>query len=209
VAADSTLVVSLIVGNRTYEQTLALVQDIKDRLRPGHLPAIFTDAYAGYESALLEVFGRRYPAKDRGRRAVIRWRQGLAYGQVKKRYKGNRVEGVEVRVVYGKARLQHVLYLLGYKQINTSVVERHNGTSRLRNQRKVRKTLAFSKASRYHRWMSWLSVGLYNFCRPHSSLKIKQESQITQRSPAMAAGLTDHMWSTRAWLLRPVLGGQG
>jgi IS1 family transposase len=57
--------------------------------------------------------------------------------------------------------MQHVLALLGYKQINTSVVERHNGTSRLRNQRKVRKTLAFSKVPRYHRWMSWLSVGLY------------------------------------------------
>ena len=111
--------------------------------------------------------------------------------------------------MHGKARLEHVLYLLGYKQINTSVVERHKGTSRLRNQRKVRKTLAFSKATRYHRWMSWLSVGLYNFCRPHSSLKLRQESQVTHRSPAMAAGLTDHMWSTREWLLRPVLGGQG
>ncbi|MEE8303400.1 MAG: hypothetical protein V3S24_13305 [Candidatus Tectomicrobia bacterium] len=208
-AADSKLVVSLVVGKRTYDQTLALVQDAKDRLRPEYLPAIFTDAFASYESALLEVFGRRYPPKGRGRRRVIRWRQGLAYGQVKKRYKGGRVEGVEVRAVHGKARLEHVLYLLGYKQINTSVVERHNGTSRLRNQRKVRKTLAFSKATRYHRWMSWLSVGLYNFCRPHSSLKIRQESQVTHRSPAMAAGLTDHIWSTREWLLRPVLGEQG
>ena len=150
-AADSKLVVSLVVGKRTYDQTLALVQDAKDRLRPEYLPAIFTDAFASYESALLEVFGRRYPPKGRGRRRVIRWRQGLAYGQVKKRYKGGRVEGVEVRAVHGKARLEHVLYLLGYKQINTSVVERHNGTSRLRNQRKVRKILAFSKATRLRR----------------------------------------------------------
>jgi hypothetical protein len=84
-------------------------------------------------------------------RAVLRWRQGLAYGQVKTHYKGNRGEGVAVRVVHGKARREHVRYLLGYKQINTSAVERHHGTSRLRNQRKVRKTLAFSKANRYHR----------------------------------------------------------
>jgi hypothetical protein len=111
--------------------------------------------------------------------------------------------------VHGKARLEHVLHLLGYNQINTSVVERHNGTSRLRNQRKVRKTLAFSKVNRYHRWMSWLSVGRYNFCRPHGSLTVKQEQQVTHRSPAMAAGLTDHIWSTREWLLRPVLWGQG
>ncbi len=82
---------------------------------------------------------------------LLRWRQGLAYGQVKKVYKRGRVDGVEVRVVHGKTKLKHVLYLLGYKQINTSVVERHNGRSRLRNQRQVRKTLAFSKALRYHR----------------------------------------------------------
>jgi hypothetical protein len=138
VAADSKLVVSLIVGKRTYEQTLALVQDAHARLRPGHLPAIFTDAFASYESALLAVFGRRYPTKGRGRRPVTRWRQGLAYWQVKKSYKGSRIDRVEVRAIHGKARLAHVLYLLGYKQINTSVVERHNGTSRLRNQRKVR-----------------------------------------------------------------------
>jgi IS1 family transposase len=207
VAADSKLVVSLIVGKRTYEHTLDLVQDAKDRLRNGHLPVIFTDAFASYESALLEVFGRRYPARQ-GRLPVIRWRQGLAYGQVKKVYQRGRVDRIEVRVVHGKARLQHVLYLLGYQYINTSVVERHNGTSRLRNQRQVRKTLAFSKARRYHRWMSWLSVGLYNFCRPHSSLRIKESNRMLHRSPAMAAGLTDHIWAIREWLLKPALGGQ-
>jgi IS1 family transposase len=212
VAADSKLVVSLVVGKRTQAQTKALVHDAKRRRRPGHLPAIFTDAYGGYESALLEAFGRRYPqprhsATGRAGRPVVRWPQGLADGQVHKIYKGSRVERVEVRAVHGKARLQHVLYLLGYKAINTSGVERHNGTSRLRNQRKVRKTLAFSKAPRYHRWMSWLAVGLYNFCHAHSSLKIQHEAQVSHRSPAMGATLTDHIWSTREWLLCPVLVG--
>jgi IS1 family transposase len=80
---------------------------------------------------------------------------------VKKHSQRGRVERSDVRALSGKARLQHVLSLRGSTPINTSVVERHNGTSRLRNQRKVRKTLAFSKAPRYHRWMSGLSVGLY------------------------------------------------
>jgi IS1 family transposase len=212
IAADSKRLVSLVVGKRTHEQTTALVHDPKQRLRPGHLPAIFTDAYTGYEAAILDTFGRRYPAScpnaiGRSRRSVVRWPQGLAYGQVKKYYKGRGVERVEVRVVHGKARLQHVLYLLGYKVINTSVVERHNGTSRLRNQRKVRKTLAFSKATRYHRWMSWLAVGLYHFCHAHRSLKSKHEGQVVPRSPAMAAKLTNQIWSTWEWLLGPVLGG--
>ena len=208
-AADSKLVVSFVGGKRTYDETLAVVQDAKSRLRRGHLPAILTDAYASYESAILEVFGRRYPQKGRHARPLIRWPQGLAYGQVKKIYKGSRVERVEGRAIHEKARLMHVVYLLGYTHINTSVVERHNGTSRLRNQRKVRKTLAFSKATRYHRWMSWLSMGLYNFCRPHGSLKIKHETRMTPRSPALAAGLTDHIWTVREWLLCPVIGGQG
>ena len=113
---------------------------------------------------------------------------------------------LDVRALHGKAHLQHVLAVLGYKQINTSVVERHNGTSRLRNQRKVRKTLAFSKANRYHRWMSWLSVGLYNFCRAHESLKIKQDTRVQHRSPTIAAGLTDRIWATHEWLLCPLFG---
>jgi IS1 family transposase len=78
VTADSKLVVSLVVGKRMHEHTKALVQDTKNRLRPGYLPAIFTDAYAGYESALLEVFGRRYPASrhsvtGRASRAQLHW----------------------------------------------------------------------------------------------------------------------------------------
>jgi IS1 family transposase len=212
IAADSKLIVSLVVGKRTYEQTRALVRDAQKRLRPQHLPAIFTDAYEGYEAAILDAFGHRYPVPrarrgSRQGRPQLRWPQGLAYGQVKKHYQGRGIERVDVRVVHGKARLKHVLYLLGYKVINTSVVERHNGTSRLRNQRKVRKTLAFSKAQRYHRWMSWGAVGLYNFCHAHSSLKSQAEGQVVHRSPAMAAKLPDHIWSTGEWLLCPVLGG--
>jgi IS1 family transposase len=214
VTADSKLVVSLVVGKRTQEQTRALVHDAKRRLRPGHLPAIFPDAYEGYESAILEAFGRRYPvphhgATGRSRRPILRWPQGLASGQVKKHYTRRGIERVAVRALYGKARLKHVLALRGYKHMNTSAIERHNGTSRLRNQRKVRKTLAFSKVPRSHRWMSWLSVGLYNFCREHGGLKSVQDTQVQHRSPALAAGLTDHIWTVREWLLCPVLGGQG
>jgi hypothetical protein len=113
---------------------------------------------------------------------------------------------VDGRAGHGTARLKQIFSLLGDKVIHTRGVERHNGTSRLRNQRKVRKTLAFSNATRYPRWMSGLSVGLYNCCYAHRSLKITPEAPLAQRSPAMAAKLTDHRWSTREWLLCPVLG---
>lgn len=208
--ADSKLMVSLVVGKHTKDQTHQLVDDAQSRLRAGHLPILLSDGYEGYEPAILDAFGRRYPAANSGLRGrpsnpVIRWPQGLAYGQVIK----SASDGIHLKVIRGKAKLQHTLSLLGYDKINTSVVERQNGTSRLHNQRKVRKTLAFSKSSRYHRWMSWLSVVQYNFCRPHGSLRIKDETRIHHRTPAMAAGLTDRIWVTRDWLLTPVLGGQG
>ena len=81
VTADSKLVGSRVVGKRTYEHTKALGQDTKNRLRPGYLPAIFTDASAGDESARWEVFGRRSPtphhsATRRAARAQLRWPQG-------------------------------------------------------------------------------------------------------------------------------------
>lgn len=129
VAADSKLLLSLVVGKRTYEYTFALGHEMHDRLRLDHLPAIFTDAFASYESALLEVFGRRYPPTGQGRRPLVRWRQGLAYGQGKKSDKKGRVDRVEVRAVQRTAHLEHVLYLLGDQQINTRVVERYKGTS--------------------------------------------------------------------------------
>jgi hypothetical protein len=162
----------------------------------------------------LEAFGHRYPvprlrANGRAARSVLRWPQGLAYGQVKTHYQRGRVERIDVRALYGKARLKHGLAWLGSQHSNTRVGERHNGTSRLRNQRKVRKTLAFSKAPRYHRWMRWLSVGRYTFCRGHRSVKRVQDTQVQHCSPAMAARFTDHLWTVRAWLLCPVGGGQG
>jgi hypothetical protein len=207
VAADSKLVGSWLGGKRTDEQPLALVPEAHARLRAGHRPAMCTEAFARDESARVEGCGRRDPAKARGR-PVRRWRQGLASGHGKKSSTGGRVEGVAVRAGQGKARLAQVRSLLGSTQSNPRVGARHNGTSRLRHQRKVRKTLACAQARRSPGWMRWWSVGLSNCCRPPSSVNITQADQGTPRSLAMAAGVADHLWSTRAWLLRPVLGGQ-
>ena len=214
IAPDSKLIVSLVVGKRTKDQTQKLVSDAQSRLQKGHLPALFSDGYEGYESSILEAFGRHYKASQtslvgRPRLDIIRWPQGLAYGQIIKSSKEQLSDGIHLKVLRGKAKLLHTLSLLGYEKINTSSIERHNGTSRLHNQRKVRKTLAFSKSHLYHGWMSWLSVVQYNFCRTHSSLRVKNERGFHHRTPAMASGLTDRIWSTRDWLLSPVLGGQG
>jgi hypothetical protein len=81
IAADSTLIVSLVGGTRTQEHTRAWGHDAKQRLRPGHRPASCTEAYAGSASAILDACGRRDPAPSHGatgqaRRPVLRWPQG-------------------------------------------------------------------------------------------------------------------------------------
>ena len=163
-AAESTLIVSRVVGKRPQGQTRALGQDAKRRRRPGHLPALCTDASEGAASAICEACGRRYPAPPsatgRSRPPGVRWPQGWADGQGKKHEQGRGIERVEGRGVHGTARRTHVLSLLGSKVIKTRVGERHHGTSRLHHQRKARKTLALSTAMRSHRGMRGRAVGL-------------------------------------------------
>jgi hypothetical protein len=113
---------------------------------------------------------------------------------------------VEIRPIFGKGKLAATLRRLGFSKVNTSAIERHNNTSRQRDRRQTRKSLAFSRESRYHRWMRWLATTLYNFCWDHSSLKYLEEGKFLHRSPAQAAALTDHIWSVREWLLCPSLG---
>jgi hypothetical protein len=99
--------------------------------------------------------------------------------------------------------------LRGDQQRKTSGIARHTGPRRLRHQRQVRQPLACSTGPRYHRWMRELAVGLDNFCREHSRLHSVQDTPVQPRRPAMAARLTDHIWPIRAWVLCPVVGGQG
>jgi len=70
VAADSTLVVSVRGGQRPDDPTLVFVHDATSRRRPGHFPALCTDALARDEAALWEVLGRRYANTSRGARPV-------------------------------------------------------------------------------------------------------------------------------------------
>ncbi len=89
---------------------------------------------------------------------------------------------------------------------NGEFVERQNGTDRHRNARKARKTYRFSKDWRDHEAVTYLTMYAYNFCWPVRTLRIKDEQGCwRQRSPAMAAGLADHVWSIPEWLTFPAI----
>jgi hypothetical protein len=211
VVADSTFVIFLIVGKRTYEQTQEPVHDIKSRLRLSHLPAIFTDSYEGYGPAILVAFGRRdsvprYGKGGRPSRPQRRWPQGLAYGQVKKLYKGGRVERIDVKVLYGKAGSNTCCPCLAintcirvwWSIITAPVVSVIDGRC---VRPRVCQTVSVLSVDE-------LAVGdavqfLLGVWEPAAHAR----GAGRHRSSVMAAGLADHSWTTRQWLLYPILGG--
>ena len=88
--------------------------------------------------------------------------------------------------------------------VNTVFVARSNGTDRLRNSRQVRKTYRFSKDWQVHAAMTDFTLFSSNYGCPVRTLRVEVASKrYWQRTPAMAAGLTDHVWSLEEWLLFP------
>jgi hypothetical protein len=204
---DSRLVLSVFVGKRLQDNAEMLLEDVKARL-PGVPELISSDEWPGYPEAIKEVFGVEVtpprtgkPGRPAGPRKEIP--EGLNYATVHKRREKGRVVEVVTKVVMGA--LAVVLALLGGKKISTSYLERQNGTDRHRNARKARKTYRFSKDFEMHESMTYFTMYSYNFCWPVRTLRKKiGYRRYQQRTPAIVAGLTDHVWSLQEWLAFPV-----
>ena len=117
------------------------------------------------------------------------------------------VVAVSTRLVFGTAvALASALAASAVSTVvNTCFVERHNGTDRNRCSRKVRKSYGFSKDGETHRAATVFSYFSYNFCWPVRTLRVRNGERWGQRTPAMAAGLTDHVWSLSEWLAYPAV----
>jgi len=98
-----------------------------------------------------------------------------------KRYSPAKCIGTNSRVVTGYPDIS---------KISTSFAERHNLTMRMRMRRFIRLTNAFSKKLENHMFAIALYFMHYNFARPHKTL-----ANPYPRTPAMAAGVTDHIWT--------------
>jgi IS1 family transposase len=203
---DSRLVLSVFVGKRLRVNAEMLLEDVKPRL-PGTPALITSDEWSSYPEAIQEVFGVEVtpprtgkPGRPAGPRKEVPG--GLNYATVRKRRVKGRVVEVLTRVVLGA--LAAVLALLCGQKINTSYLERHNATDRHRNARKGRKTYRFSKDFEMHEALTRFTMYSYNFCWPVRTLRKKVgRRRYEPRTPAMAAGLTDHVWSLREWLAFP------
>jgi len=125
---------------------------------------------------------------------------------VKQRDAHGRFEGTKLRVIFGPKG--EAVELLGQ---STAYIERSNLTSRLFNGRQVRKTLAFSKDIQAYRASAAWEDSYYNLIRPHKSLRLPIREGFPQkwtpRTPAMAAKLTDHIWTVKELLMTVPLPG--
>src|SRR5262249_41168241 len=172
------LVVSVVPGERTAESVRELVDDVKGRLGGRTPELITTDEYSAYEVAILEAFGTevvppRTGKPGRPRKAYKVAPAGLRYATVHKTRKKGRVVDVATRVIFGTAAsVQAALARSAVSRtVNTAFVERHNGTARNRDARKVRRTCCFSKDWWIHRAVTFFTTYSSNFCWPVRTLK--------------------------------------
>jgi hypothetical protein len=179
-----------------------LMQALK-RACPEAPPALATDAKAGYEEAIVEAWGEVPAYSGKGRPPTRkRPRPGWQYLQVQKIRSGSQLVEVRTEVVFGDP--DEVVETLGE---HTAYIERSQLTSRQMNGRLVRKTLSFSKALRFLRAACAWEDAVYNWTRAHRSLRVasdRPDCRWDPRTPAMAAGLTDRVWSLEE-LLRAIV----
>ena len=207
------LVVEVVPGARTIENTEALVAHARRRTGGRLMNLLTSDAYPAYETAIRRAYGETVtpprtgkPGRPKAATRVVP--EGLTYAVVEKTLKKGRVVDVQRRVVFGTwAAVALALGMSGVSRaINTAFIERENGTARHRNSRKVRRTYRFSKDWRSHEAATFFTMYSYNFCWAVRTLGLKDEQgHWYPRSPAMAAGLTDHVWSMAEWLSLPAV----
>ncbi len=172
---DTKLVASWLVGMRDLPEARAFIADLGSRL--ANRVQITTDGHRPYIEAIEAEFGRDVDY------AMLIKEYGVVPSEdaspTARRYSPNMVTGQQVRIIAGDPDPD---------RISTSYIERQNLTMRMSMRRFTRLTNGFSKKVENHAAMVSLHFMHYNFGRPHSTLG-------KNRTPAMAAGVADHVWT--------------
>jgi len=211
------LVVAFVVGKRNQASADLLLQRVA-HVTDDTIPFFTSDQLPEYRAALLSTYGQWYQPPRRGTRGCYpKPRQkpapDLLYAQVIKKRERGRVVEVSSKVVFGtpEAVAARLAASPVSQTINTSFVERDNLTWRQTNRRLTRRTNAFSKDLTWFEKQLWLSSAYYHLVLPHQSLREPLSTPEPTRgtgsprkwrpvTPAMAAGLTDHIWTTEELL---------
>jgi IS1 family transposase len=209
----SKLLVVVDVGTRTLAMAQRVVHQLVQVLAPGCVPLFVTDGFKEYRTAILTHFGhwmQRERRQDKGPIPKPRWMPlpGLLYAQVVKSYRRRRIVGVKHQVVFGtRLAIEEVLARCGWT-INTAFVERLNLDLRQRVAGIGRRVNTLCQGEAGLRDQLALFHVYHNFVVPHVSLRQPLlVPEVTNGrgaakvwrpcTPAMAAGLTDHVWSLK------------
>ncbi len=193
-----------------------LIRTLLQRVRacgPTCAVLLCVDGLSSYVTQARRVF-REPQRTGRGGRPRLVLPAGVCLAQVVKQYARRRVVGVARRVAQGapatvQARLE-ASQRRADAVINTAYVERLNATFRARLAPLVRRTRAAARQAVTIEAGLWLVGTCYNFCWPHRSLRRRRMrddppgGRWVARTPAQAAGLTDHQWSLHELLTFPV-----
>jgi IS1 family transposase len=216
-APESKLLLTIEVGARTLVMAQRIIHQVGQVLAAGCVPLFLTDGFKEYTTALLTHFGHWVqPARRRGQGPAPkpRWMPlpQLLYAQVVKTVCRRRLVRLSHRVVFGTlAAIHDVLAPCGW-QINTAFVERINLTIRQHVAAVGRRVSTLCKDEDGLRQQLALYHCYYNFCLPHASLRQALPHPVPTngngtakrwqpRTPAMAAGVTEHVWTLREVLL--------
>jgi hypothetical protein len=197
---DTRLRVARGFGKSETQADLEVFATLKRRGHPESPPPTVSDGWGGTDEAMVEVYGTVPAYSGRGRPPSRKRPQpGWEYLQViKRRTAQGRVIGTRLRVVFGEPEV-----VLAHLTPHTAYSERTQLTMRQHNRRLVRNGLTFSKELAMHRAAAAWEDLCHNFVHPHKSLRVRVEEPDRRwqpRTPAMAAGLTDHIWTVKELL---------
>ncbi len=207
------LVLAFVVGKRTQAEANLLLERVV-QVTDERVPFFTSDQLAAYRTALLHAYGVWHQPARRGTRGRHPQRRrlphpDLLYAQVVKHREGGRVVAVTNQVVFGSADsiATRLAALPTSAAINTSFVERDHLSLRQHSRRLTRAANGFSKERPWLEKQLWLALAYYHLVLPHDSLAEELPIREPTRgdgsarrwmpvTPAMAAGLTDHVWAT-------------
>ena len=170
ICADTKIVPSWRIGDRTSATAIDFLDDLYSRLR--ERVQLTSDGHGAYLDTVGEAFG---PDVDYAQLVKLYGKPPHLEGEERK-YSPQECIGTRRKVIEGRPDAAH---------ISTSYVERQNLTMRMSMRRFTRLTNAFSKKIENHAWAVALHFMHYNFCRIHQTLRV---------TPAMEAGVTRKLW---------------
>jgi len=175
--AETKLIPAYTVGKRDRETTYQFLIALRDRIAEEHRFQITTDGFHFYRKGVEDVFAGQADFAQ-----MIKLYGEHGQHDAAGRYSPSPMIETIIRIRDGRPDMRH---------ISTSFVERQNLTMRMAIRRFTRLTNAFSKKLDNLKAACALHFAYYNFCRIHKSLRV---------TPAMEAGLTDHIWTLRELL---------